>query len=88
MDSTLKRLLSITADCDDNMHEPDEQDVSAQVVGHVLNDLFGYNISTTAIMEETQELVVVMMRGRRIEVFNLATLIALARKADLGRREV
>lgn len=78
----LTRLLSITDGCRDDMHEPDEQDVIATVVGDHLDNAMGdvrhpYNCG---------EFIVTIRQGRKLtgyreEHFNLATLIAFARMA-------
>ena len=54
------------------MHEPDEQDVTARVFGEVLDNAGSDNEFTVRIQQ-----------GGRYQHFNLATLIALARKAAL-----
>jgi ethanolamine ammonia-lyase small subunit len=79
----LKRLLKITAGCGRDMHEPDEEDVRARVVGDHLDNAFGEGISTDAIMNGYQEFVVILERDGKLEKFNLASLIALARMADV-----
>ena len=81
MKETLEKLLQITEGCRDDMHEPDEQGLSAKVLGVKLDNAFP---STTL----SHEIRVMLTRGSGndfdTEFFNLATLIALARKADLG----
>lgn len=67
-------LVAFLAECKEDMHEPDEQDVSAKVVGDGLNNAFGNS-------GECQEMVVVFRKGKKEYRVNLATLIALARKA-------
>jgi hypothetical protein len=70
-----KRLLEATKDCREDMHEPDEQGVSALVSGYHLDNAMGDNPFdncgefTVAIVQDD---------GSK-EWFNLATLIALAR---------
>lgn len=74
-------LLEITNDCRATMHEPDEQDISAVVLGYKLDNAFGdvpwnnqgeMTIGITA--EHSPE------DGEpATEWFNLASLIALAR---------
>ena len=71
-----QRLLTITEDCRIDMHEPDEQDVSARVYGQHLDNAMGESIT---IDDGFQEYVVILRRGIAAEKFNLATLIALAR---------
>ncbi len=74
----LVRLLKVTAGCRTDMHEPDEQDVSAIVTGYHLDNAMGddphsnYGEFTVGISNDG---------GESYEWFNLATLIALARKA-------
>lgn len=74
-----ERLLDITKGCRVDMHEPDEQDISALVVGDHLDNAFGEIIAGDAIKQGYQEYVVVLKRGIETEAFNLASLIALAR---------
>ncbi len=78
-----ERLLNITDTCRYDMHEPDEQGLSALVVGDHLDNAFGEAIREKAIIEGYQEFVVILnlTTGERHEqaLFNLATLIALAR---------
>lgn len=85
MDSRLKdirkRLLAITKGCTDDMHEPDNQDISARIVGDHLDNAFGEHIGTEAIEEGYQEYVVILRRNNKFEKFNLADLIALARQS-------
>jgi len=74
----LAGLTAYLQGCRVDMHEPDEQGVKASVVGSHLDNSFG-NTGTN------DELVVLLDRdGKPQERFNLATLIALARLADLG----
>lgn len=85
MTSDLKRLLEITAPCRDDMHEPDNEGVKCRVIGDHLDNAFGNRVETESIVGGYQEFVVVLERftGERtlIEKFNLANLIALARRA-------
>ena len=80
MDARLKaiqaRLHSVTRDCRTDMHEPDEQDVSAVVTGLALDNAMGADP-----YHNCQELTVGITQGVRTEWFNLADLIALARMA-------
>lgn len=62
------RLVRITAGCRDDMHEPDEQGVTAKVTGRVFDNA-GF---------ET-ELRVTISRDGYHETFDLAGLVALAR---------
>lgn len=84
MENTLNRLLSITDGCRCDMHEPDEQNITARVVGDHLDNAFGEDVRVSAVVEGYQEFVVVLRRGAAVECFNLATLIALARRANLS----
>ena len=72
-----ERLLAITKGCRHDMHEPDEQGLSARIVGDELDNAFGEQ--ETAHLG-FQEIVAILTReGAGEERFNLATLIALAR---------
>lgn len=76
-----ERLIAITEDCRDDMHEPDEQDVSAIVKGNHLDNAMGddpsYNCNEFSVQ-------IIREDGQK-EWFNLATLIALAR---IGAKEI
>ena len=84
----LARLLEITKDCRDDMHEPDEQGISAIVLGNHLDNAMG---DYPEIMKRTwaedgpsphMEYVVCLQNEINEQVWiNLATLIALARMA-------
>jgi hypothetical protein len=84
---TFKRnLLEITKGCRLDMHEPDEQNLTARVVGFKLDNAFGEDIKGEMIEKGFQEIVVILERTFpdgtwRTEKFNLASLIALARVA-------
>lgn len=88
MRNDLMRLLKITEGCRPDMHEPDEQGLSARVIGDHLDNAMGERIDPYLIFSGAQELVVLLERstdeGVKTEAFNLATLIALARRADLS----
>ena len=84
MKKDLERLLKITKGCREDMHEPDEQGVKAKVIGDHLDNAFLDSIRIDAIIDGYQEFVVILNREGHIEKFNLATLIALARKADIN----
>lgn len=81
----LTRLNSITADCREDMHEPDEQDIFADVVGTHLDNAMGdvapphncgeFLVKITKKTDST--------KTTKSDIFNLASLIALARKARL-----
>lgn len=76
----LDRLKIKTASCRDDMHEPDEQGISAVVSGYHLDNSMGdiphdnFGEFTVGISDNG---------GKSYQWFNLATLIALARKAEL-----
>lgn len=78
------RLVSITSRCNEEMHEPDNEGVSATVVGDHLDNAFGDSILSIDSPKCPQEYVVVLLdtKGRK-ENFNLSSLIALARKAQI-----
>lgn len=74
------RLLQITSSCRYDMHEPDEQDISAFVVGNHLDNACGDRIEINQILGRYQEYIVIINKnGQKTELFNLATLIAYAR---------
>lgn len=81
MKETLERLQQITEGCREDMHEPDEQGLSAEVHGNQLDNAF-------PAASVSHEFRVKLTRGHEnefdTEYFNLATLIALARKADIA----
>lgn len=83
LQADLRRLVELTTGCALDMHEPDEQGVSAHVVGDHLDNAMGNQVSVGAITHHYQELVVVLRRDNVFESFNLASLIALARCANL-----
>lgn len=86
MKQDLKRLTQFTSDCNEEMYEPGNAGISARVVGDVLGNILGEEIASDLIEEGTQEFVVILEnKGGGSEKFNLATLIALARKADLEK---
>jgi len=68
------KLRLFTKECRDDMHEPDEQDVSAKVVGKYLDNAGGES-------GEFNEINVILKKGKEIFKINLATLIAIARLA-------
>jgi hypothetical protein len=74
----LKRLREITADCRPDMHEPDEQGVSVVMHGNHLDNAMGDSLTTP----EFQEYVVEIKNDvtKKSKLFNLASLIALARR--------
>ena len=81
MKTELNRLLSFTEGCREDFHEPDEQDITAKVIGDHLDNAMGSCINDEPFL--SQEYLVLLTRDNKTEVFNLATLIALARKANL-----
>lgn len=91
----LETLRDVTKDCRESMHEPDEQGIKVRVIGDHLDNAMGDSISDVAIIEGFQEYIVVIEREwydsndghfrQSRDNFNLANLIALARKADLGK---
>ncbi len=83
MQSDLVRLQEVTRECRVDMHEPDEQGIDARVVGFKLDNAFGDSIRADAVTDGWQEFVVVLEKDGLLHSFNLATLIALARKANL-----
>ncbi len=77
--NVLDRLQKATKGCREDMHEPDNEDVEAVVSGYFLDNAMGNNPATNC-----GELTVGIRAGDGpYEWFNLATLIALARKAKL-----
>lgn len=89
LQDTLTRLLKITKGCREDMHEPDEQGVSAHVYGDHLDNAFGDQLFLLRSVANNDgpyphvEFVVCIQNEDEItyEWFNLASLIALARKA-------
>lgn len=66
-------LLKITAGCREDMHEPDEQGLSAKVSGRVLDNA-GVDREYRVVLSREDE------KGRVYQdTFNLADLLALAR---------
>ena len=78
LNENLARLQLITAKCREDMHEPDEQMIEAFVHGSELDNAMGDD-------PDSGELVVTIKNGAtgQVENINLATLIALARKAKI-----
>jgi uncharacterized protein YllA (UPF0747 family) len=69
----LKNLLEFTKDCSDNMHEPDNSGITADIKGFVLDNAGG-----------DAELAVVLKNNDNVKLqLNLANLIALARWAQV-----
>lgn len=83
MNDMISRLCEATAGCRDDMHEPDNNGVTAWVVGTGLDNTHGDNIDLEFIRDNIQELVVVIAKNHVHKYyFNLASLIALAKIAD------
>ena len=91
MRTVLERLRQVTDTCRDDMHEPDEQELSAKVYGDHLDNAMGDSLYVPGSQGDQLpwvEYVVCLTREKsdgtiETEWFNLATLIALARKAQL-----
>lgn len=86
--SMMERLLKITDGCREDMHEPDDQGITCNVLGNKLDNAFGSGLIQAHLVNGYQEFVVVLHRelsegagARTTELFNLADLIALARQA-------
>lgn len=81
----LENLRAFTINCRESMHEPDEQGISAHVVGDHLDNAMGSNINETLILQHNQELVVILQKesAHHPLMINLANLIALARMAQI-----
>lgn len=80
-DQKLAELLEFTKNCRPDMHEPDEQGISALIVGDHLDNAMWEEIKYHDTFTY-QEYVVVLKKewGWQLKI-NLATLIALARLA-------
>jgi len=80
MQEMLERLKIVLKDCREDMHEPDEQGITVAVTGYHLDNAMGDDPKRNC-----GEMTVGIMKNHdgHFEWFNLATLIALARKADL-----
>jgi hypothetical protein len=79
MQNELSNLLRLTANCREDMHEPDEQDVTVRKwKGIYLDNAFGAS-------PDSRERCFLLRNGTTGEELwvNLASLIALARKAKL-----
>ena len=79
----LAGLREFTKECKWDMHEPDEEGITAVVFGDSFDNAFG-----EAIMDEGagfQEMVVVLYNEDKDTIFkiNLASLVAIARQAKL-----
>lgn len=75
-----RNLLKITSECRLDMHEPDEQGITARVLGTRLDNAMGNRLSNNFLINGWQEMVVVIEHeDNGTEQFNLASLIAMAR---------
>ena len=84
LEDRLKKLKDFTKDCREDMHEPDECGISADVIGTKLDNAFGEEVNEHHLEEGYQELVIILRKDDEgFYKINLATLIALARKANL-----
>ena len=73
-------LSVFTKNCRIDMHEPDEQEITASVVGNIFDNAFGEDIDIKQIISGVQELVVTLKHPEMgYFKINLATLTALAR---------
>lgn len=82
----LDALKNFTDGCREDMRltfRTDGNDVSAHVIGDHLDNAFGESINGDQLEKGYHEYVVVLHKGMDNMKINLATLIALARKADL-----
>jgi hypothetical protein len=62
------------------MHEPDEQGLTAKVIGKKFDNAFGIDVSAKAIIHDYQELLLVLTKDEITDyIFNLADIVALAR---------
>lgn len=77
-----KRLCAHTKECRDDFHEPDEQGIKAIVTGTHIDNAMGDDPYTNCC-EYTVGIIKQTRGGETTEWFNLATLIALARKARI-----
>lgn len=82
MSRELKDLTRFTKACREDMHEPDEHEISAKIVGNHLDNACGNYVGD--LDKGHQEFVVILKngKGKTLNV-NLASLIALARKAKI-----
>lgn len=78
----LEKLQAITAGCRVDMHEPDENDLIATISGNHLDNAMGDCNPASACGEF---IVTLQDCGGNIQHFNLASLIALARLADVRK---
>lgn len=85
---TYVRLWEVTKGCREDMHEPDEQNVRAFFYGHKFDNAHGDKPNIYMDLPAHTEMCVAIEQENhqgevQVEWFNLATLIALARKANL-----
>ncbi len=78
MQEMLQRLKMTTKKCRADMHEPDKQDLNFFIGGDHLDNAMGDNPKYN---NGEHYLGIEDMEDGHVEYFNLATLIALARKA-------
>ena len=90
MKEILKKLKEFTKDCREDMHEPDEQGIDAYIIGDHLDNAHGESINADQLERGYHEYVVILknednfLKDKPVSMkINLATLIALARKAKL-----
>ena len=77
----IKRVLNIvTMGCREDMHEPDEQDVYATIINPKgkMDNAFGDDITGGEIIVQISDVALSIQKN-----FNLADLVALAKKADV-----
>jgi hypothetical protein len=79
----LAELQAFTEPCRIDMHEPDEQGLTAHVVGSKLDNAHGTQIQPWMLLNDCHEMIVYLQRDGDAAAFNLADLIALARLAPL-----
>lgn len=73
-------LLKATEGCRTDMHEPDEQGLSAKVIGEKLDNAFGEDVTINGLTFGYQEMVFVLIKNDvKTFSFNMASLLALAR---------
>jgi len=80
--NTLERLLKITAGCRPDMHEPDEQELYAELPKPSI--IYGLDNACCGEPSEKykSDMGFWLVRDGKKEWFNLACVIALARVAD------
>jgi hypothetical protein len=82
MNEELDLLKEFTKECRVDMHEPDEQGISALVVGDHLDNAHGNSIHYHDDFSYQEYVVVLKKEGKGEIRINLATLIAFARLAN------